>query len=339
MRQRVGGAARAVAAAVVMALGVTAACRGARAQPPPSSSSQGVAPAGEERRTALYRAASEAAAAGRWAEAKAQLTEALAIRSSPKVLYELGQAEEQLGQVASALGDYVRALEGARAAGESDVVAAAEQARAAVEARVPHVRVVVSGPGAGAASATLDGKPAVLGAAIALDPGTHALVVSAPGAREVTTSVAIGERQQLDVPVRLEAAAPVAAPAGAGASVGASPPAPAASGGSSWRTVSLVVAGVGVVGLGVGAGFGVESMSKHSDAQKACPGATCADASGAGLWRDAVSAGNVSTAAFVVGGVLLAGGAVFWLVAPGASDGSAAQVGVGPGSVQVRGVW
>jgi hypothetical protein len=103
-------------------------------------------------------------------------------------------------------------------------------------------------------------------------------------------------------------------------------------------TSSSPVAGAGVVALGVGVGFGVDSIVKHGDAQKACPGTTCPNAGGASLWSDAVSAGNVSTALFVAGGVALAGGVVLWLVAPRTSPGTT-QVGVGPGSVQLRGAF
>ena len=347
---------RAGCAAAAALLAVCGAPQPAWAQPAGGAVASPDAAGPEAQRTELYRQASEAAAAGRWTEARDKLRAAVAIRSSPKVLFSLAQAEEQLGQVASAQADYGRALEGAKAAGEGEVVAAAGQAVAAIAARVPYVRVVVTGgsPGAGIeqrASATLDGQPVAVGTPVVVDPGAHRVVVSAPGMRQVATSVAISERQQLDVPVRLQAAealggapaepaptapAPVAVPLPPAAPA---EPAPSAGDGAGpWRTVGLVLAAAGVVGLGVGAAFGVESMSKHGDAQKACPGATCPDAAGASLWHDAVTAGNASTVAFVVGGVVLAGGAVLWLAAPRSQD-TGPQVGLGPGSVQLRGAW
>jgi hypothetical protein len=301
--------------------------RAQRAAPPRGAAG------GEDLRAALYREATEAAASGQWAEARDRLRAAIAIRASPKVLFSLAQAEEKLGAIASAQADYVRALEGARAAGENDVVRVAEQARASLESRVPHVRLVVTSASGGSlsgATATLDEQPMTLGATVALDPGTHRVVVNAPGMREVTTSVAIGERQQLDLPVSLAAEA-IALP------VVPSAIAPVPSGGS-WRTMGLIVAGVGVVGLGVGTAFGAESIAKHNAAHGACPGVTCPDAASAGLWNDAVSTGNVSTVAFIAGGALLAGGAALWLLGP-RSNAAGPQVGVGPGSVQLHGVW
>jgi hypothetical protein len=78
-------------------------------------------------------------------------------------------------------------------------------------------------------------------------------------------------------------------------------------------------------------------MSKHNDAAAACPAPACADQNGVDLWHDAQTAGNVSTVAFIVGGVGLAGAAVLWLTAkPGTA---ATRVGVGPGGLQLKAVW
>lgn len=312
----------------------------------------------EAQRAGLYREATKAAGAGRWAEAKERLRAVLAIRSSPKVLFSLAQTEEQLGQLASAQADYARALERAAIEGKGDVVQAAGQAQRALSARVPHVRAVVSsgvdpvrpGGGASGASATLDDQPVALGTAVAIDPGDHRLVVSAPGMRAAILSVKVNEGQQLDLSVVLEpdrpaqvASTPPSAPAGSPAPP--APPlasAPAAdrpqSSGAPLRTAGLVTIGIGIMAVGVGAGFGAESMWKHVDAQKACPGATCASASGESLWHDAVTSGDISTVAFVAGGAALVGGAILWLAAP-RPNAAGTQIGVGPGSVQLRGAW
>jgi hypothetical protein len=178
-----------------------------------------------------------------------------------------------------------------------------------------------------------------------VDPGAHRLVVSAPGMRTATANVTVAEGQQLDVPLLLthddHGSTPLVEQPPTPVAVAPRVEAPATGTASPWRTVGVVTAAAGVLGLGVGAAFGAVSMSKHNDAQKACPGASCPDANGASLWHDAVSAGNVSTVAFVIGGVALVGGAILWLAAPGSRSTAAAtpQVGLGPGSVQLRGVW
>jgi hypothetical protein len=312
------------------------------------ASGAGAIDARETRRTDLYREATEAAGAGRWAEAKELLRAALAIRSSPKVLFSLAQTEEQLGQLASAQADYERALEAAALEGKGDVVQSAGLAVRALSARVPHVRVVLSGAGAGG-SATLDDQPVTLGSPVALDPGDHRVAVSAPGARGAILSVKVSEGEQLDVPISLAPDLPARRVPLSPASpppplpLPAPPVEPPASSeaprstGSPLRTLGPVTVGIGILAMGVGAAFGVESMGKHDDAERVCPGATCSP-SGASLWHDAVTFGDVSTIAFIVGGAALVAGTVFWIAAPRSrSDGT--RVGFGLGSVQLRGAW
>ena len=69
--------------------------------------------------------------------------------------------------------------------------------------------------------------------------------------------------------------------------------------------------------------FGFKSIAKHSDYEALCSGSVCAPAAGP-LHDDAVSAGNVSTVAFIAGGALLGGGAVLWVLASKDSSSTAA---------------
>jgi hypothetical protein len=109
--------------------------------------------------------------------------------------------------------------------------------------------------------------------------------------------------------------------------------------GDAQRISALVVAGIGVTGLAIGTLFGFQAMSKRDDATRVCPN-QCASQDGVNLWHDAKTAGNVSTAAFVIGGVALAGGAALWFTAPRSSTQMASlQVALGPGAVQVKGTF
>jgi hypothetical protein len=305
----------------------------------------------EAQRNELYRQAVKEAEAGRWAAAKERLRAVLSIRSSPKVLFSLAQAEEQLGELATAQGDYARALEAAAREGKGDVVHAAEQAQRALLPRVPHLRLVLSGgePAAGdaaspGASATLDDHAVPCGEAVALDPGEHHVVVRAPGSQTVAVTVKATEGERIDLPVSLEPErttrlvllpVPSRPSPSSDSRVAAEPlPRPA----SPLKAVGIVTASLGLVALGAGAAFGVASLAKHDDAARACPGATCSDANGANLWHDAVTLGDVSTIALVAGGVAFAGGFALWLAAPSSSSGGT-QVGFGLGSVQLRGAW
>jgi hypothetical protein len=106
------------------------------------------------------------------------------------------------------------------------------------------------------------------------------------------------------------------------------------------RALALTAGGVGVAGVVVGSIFGLTAKSKHDAAGEYCSGRTCTDQRGVDLTNDALSAGNVATAGFVVGAVGLAAGAVLWFTATSAQEGaSAPRVGVGPGRIVVQGAW
>jgi hypothetical protein len=314
----------------------------AAAQVPPPSG----APEDEARRTALYRDGYEAANAGRWAEAKERFTAALAIRTSPKVLFSLAQVEERLDQLVGARRDYLRAMEAARASGEGDVALAAEGALSSLERRVPTLRIVVDGEGA--ATAAIDGVPVSIGTPVQVDPGSRQVVVSAPRMSAARSNVAIAEGQHLDVPIRLEAVpsepAPItSAPPSSASDAYAGPVVEPDRSGSPWRTVALVGAGTGAVALGIGGYFGLHAKSENDQSYSSgCSGNHCTPEA-ASIRRDALSAANASTSFFIVGGALAAGGLVLWLVAPSASgDGGmgVAPVALGSGSgLALRGGW
>ena len=185
-----------------------------------------------------------------------------------------------------------------------------------------------------------------LGTAVPVDIGKHVLEASAPGKVTWHGDVDVreeGKSVQIDVPTLVDGAPDAAVTEKAPPPAFATTPAAEAPSRSlgTQRTIALVVAGVGVVGLGVGSVVGLRALSKNSDSNAAgrCVGNTC-DAAGKQLRDDARSAGNLSTVGFVAGGVLLAGGAALWFTAPSASS---VQVGPAVGSggygASLRGVW
>jgi hypothetical protein len=111
-----------------------------------------------------------------------------------------------------------------------------------------------------------------------------------------------------------------------------------------WTTQRVLAVGagaVGVIGVGIGTYFGILTKSKLDDSNSDgnCVGNHC-NSTGTSLRNDAFTAGTISTVAFVVGAVGLAGGAVLWFTAPSPS---APRVGaaMGPagGTVVVGGAW
>jgi hypothetical protein len=184
-----------------------------------------------------------------------------------------------------------------------------------------------------AVKVTMDGEvlaERLEGTALSVDPGAHTFVFETVGQLKLEKQFVISAAQK----DRLER-------------INLGPPVPSAgareqtrqvrSGLGTQRILAIAAAGIGVVGIAVGGVYGLVTLSKRDDARSACPN-LCADTGGVAKWSDAKSAGNISTAAFVVGGLALTGGAVLWFTAP--SDGSlTTDVGVGPASLQLRGTW
>jgi hypothetical protein len=103
------------------------------------------------------------------------------------------------------------------------------------------------------------------------------------------------------------------------------------------RVAALTLGGAGAAVLAAGIVFGVVASSSWSNAQRHCDATHgCPDRPDAATERNAALVfGNVSTAGFIAGGALLAGGVVLWLTAPRAgaataSSGPAAELGISP---------
>lgn len=161
-----------------------------------------------------------------------------------------------------------------------------------------------------------------------------------PAACQAAEARAGGPPERCGAIVRLE----VSRIAGIGPPVESPPPAPAERQGA--RTSTYLLAGLGMVGLGVGAGYGLRAYSLANEADSHCDGRACRDQKGIELRNDASASATVSTVSFGVG--LAAIGAAVWsgLSSPGPSSkerdrfvGSSPQVMVGLGTLEVGGRW
>jgi hypothetical protein len=103
--------------------------------------------------------------------------------------------------------------------------------------------------------------------------------------------------------------------------------------------LALIAGGVGVLGIGAGTVFGLSSKSNHDEAERYCEGGDCTDARGVRAGEDAYSAGTLSTVCMVIGGAALAGGAVLWFTAPKRDEQALTALGIGPGTIQLRGAF
>ena len=264
-------------------------------------------------------------------------------------LLNLADCYERNNQLASAWARYVEARPLAQRAGQTERMEYAAQHAAALEARLARLTVVAPRAVAGL-TIKRDGvlvDPAAYGVAIPVDAGSHSIVATAPGRRAWTSEVVIGkegEKRTVEVPALVDervAAAPAVAPAPAPAPApppAVTPPTAATApeepsdpaqadenhGTSARGVVGLVIGAVGVVGIGVGAGFGISALGKNSDADAYCgqagTGANDCYGEGVTLRSDAVSSANLSTFFFAAGATLVVGGLLIWLTAPSSSS-------------------
>lgn len=121
------------------------------------------------------------------------------------------------------------------------------------------------------------------------------------------------EPQQTPPPVA--AAAPAPAPAAARARK--SPELDAIEPSAPWTSLRVggIVAGtVGLVSIGIGAGFGVAALSDASTAREYCDGDVCSSQRGVDAVHSATKSADIATVSFALGGALVAaGGLLLWL--------------------------
>jgi hypothetical protein len=262
---------------------------------------------------------------GRYAEAAAKFEESLAIRATAGASLNLGDCYEKLGRYVSAVAAFDRAQEIATAAGEqgrADEAAARSARLRPMESKIWIRRPLFLRDGA----ASIDGVAAKFDMDIPVDGGEHVVRVSAPCKATFETRISLGLREDIRTVVPSLADGTEAGCPGAPKVMTANAPVARAA----WtarHTVAAVVGAVGVVGLGLGAGFGLDAQSKQGDLESACssyprgcPGARRSELDG--IASDADQSATISTVAFVAGAVLIVGAATLWLTSPRAQRGN-----------------
>jgi hypothetical protein len=192
----------------------------------------------------------------------------------------------------------------------------------------------------------MDGRPFIdrlEGIAIRVDPGPHVFTFEAQGRPAVTKRFIIkeGDRDRRELVI-------LTAVAGSLPDGSASPPAFARTGPplagaqpalGSQRVLALVLAGVGLVGLGTAGAFAIVANAKKDDANALCHDRTCPNREAVAMSHDAVVAGNVATVAVSAGAATIAASAVLWFVARPSSKKVGTRVGLGLGSILVEETW
>jgi hypothetical protein len=285
---------------------------------------------GDVAATALFDEGRRLMAARNYADACPKLAESERLAPSGGTLLNLAECYEHTGQTASAWVAWKDAAARANAAGKAQAEKMALDRAAALEPKLARLAVAVA-PESDVKGLEIKRDGVILGRAeyslpIPVDPGTHVIEARAPKKKALSAQIDVAPKQ-VDARVTVElsddvplasAAPPAATPASA------SPPGETErlqsrdGGGQAQRTASWVVLGAGVVGVAVGAVFGLEAKSNNDEAlepQNCRTSAYCTQ-KGLTLTSDAKDDATVSTVAFVVGGAALATGAILWLTAP-----------------------
>src|SRR5262249_33265263 len=141
------------------------------------------------------------------------------------------------------------------------------------------------------------------------DAGDRELAATAPGMAPWSARAHVTDGVTVTVEVPALAAAPAPPPATAPTSEPASSaPAPAGDSGATQRTIALGLGGLGLVAVGVGAVLGVVAIGHENDSRAQCPSSPCAGRGALDANDAALHTANAATAAFILGGVALAGG-------------------------------
>ena len=301
---------------------------------------------------AIFESAEQLMAADRFDEACPKLEEVVRlVPAGVGAKMTLARCYEGAGRLASAWAAYLIAGNAAMAAGQADRAKTAAERAAALKPRLSTLTISVPEslralPGLAVQRGGKGLSQAEWGLAVPIDPGTHAVEVSAAGKKPWRGSAEVkaeADAATIALPARLDDAAPEVSPplpVKETAPVKETTPRPpdtvpgARGGVPAW---AWAVGGVGVALAGVGVGFAVDQRAVQANIDAACSGGTSCtagfDAHGANarLYRDFgvfVGAGLAGVAAITAGVVGIA-------VAPGRTQGEAPAIPrawVGPGA-------
>ncbi len=253
-----------------------------------------------------------------YAQACPKLAESYRLDPGTGTLLALALCHEGEGRLATAWGEFSEAAARSRREHRPDREDLARQHQGALESRLPMLTITV---GTGIEKIEhlqirRDGVEVGSGSwatPIPVDPGHHHIEATAPGYKPFVTIVTIGsEGDRQSIVVQVLEPEPVE---GAGA--------PRDDARKPLRYAGLATAGAGVVGIAVGAVFGLRAISLNNDSKGGCDAQSNCDPASFSSRNDSRSAGNVSTVAFIAGGALLAAGAAMVIVSRPRSRGLA----------------
>ncbi|AKT39095.1 tetratricopeptide repeat protein [Chondromyces crocatus] len=291
---------------------------------------------------ALFNEAQQLLEAGQFDAACPRFLESHRLDPAAGTLLNLGDCHERAGRTASAWGAFREAYALARQVGDKVREQEAQRRADALKPRLSYLTIEAAASEAqGALTITRGGRevaPGLWGVAVPVDPGAHAVVVSAPGKEtwRTTVQVAPGGGTTRVVCPTLQISSVTSTP------LEEKPP-------EFWSTQRVLGAALGSLGVAsgvAGAVFGAQAMQLMNDSNRHCgegdPG-PCS-ARGVTLREHADQAATAANVMFIVGGVALVGGVVLFATAgPGGRGPAAAAVRVEAwpalGRVALTGQW
>lgn len=284
----------------------------------------------KEAARALAQAGYELYVEGKYEEAIARLDAAEALYHAPPHHELAGRALEKLGRLLEARKRYqlVTAEPPAKQSPKAfhETFAAAQRALASLDARIPTLAVkLIHAEDHGPLEVTVDGAKADKVAASTpqeLNPGQHTIRILEGGNPLATQTVTLAEGARETVLFTLQ-------------------PKPRPFFDHPSTIFGAVAVAGGTAGLVLGAVTGTMSLDTVAGLGQRCPDKLCPESEAPAL-DQAKTLASVSTAGFVVGGALVATGAVLLIVRPGAKKpqaGARVTPEIGVGYLGVRGVF
>ena len=323
---------------------------------PLSARAQGTPTGDVARARVLFEQGRELLEQNRTAEACALFSQSEQLAPTIAALLNLGLCERQRGRLATANSYFQRAAQASKQEGDDERAAKALEDAAEVARLAGTLSIRAGSRTSHDTVCRVDGiaRPSTeWSAAVPMDSGEHRVEVRRGDRVVMTTVVVVSD----GVATVYEIPETTAGDVGSASSVSrlhASPRRPApeaarpalpAQPSHHVPAVSYVAAGVGLVSLAVGLGFGAAAWAKYSQAEHLCTAVhRCSSNEPLSLYDAAVEDARVADIAAAAGGVALAAGVVFYFVYGGERE-NAVPVRVstswlpGGGSATLRGAF
>jgi serine/threonine-protein kinase len=276
----------------------------------------GVARADGSLAEALFYEARSLMKEGRYPAACAKLTMSLRLEYGIGTEFNLADCNERLGRVSTAFAAFLHVASAAKEHQQPDREEVALERARALEARVPRVVLDVPASAPSTLDVTCDGvtvDASSWGRPLPFDPGLHRVVASAVGRTPWEAAFDLAEGAVFHVAIPPDLGGPDASKEPASAPAQAHRDEDAT--GRLQRTVGWTAGVVGLAGIAVGMGYGLDSLHAGASSRAHCAGDRC-DARGVVLREHAIRSGDAATIVSIAGAAALIGGITVVLTAP-----------------------